>query len=423
MQKAGLIVPRKSGSGYYDRFRERIIFPIVDIDATVVGFGGRVLGDGLPKYLNSPETPLYNKRRCLYGLYQARQSCRQTQTVYIVEGYLDLLALHQHGIQNAAATLGTALTAEQIVLLKRFVGSGRIVLVFDGDAAGQKAAERARPVFEQLHQRFAAGSFHHEKGLNTVIMELPPDQDPDSFLHASGPEAFMALADRAKGVFPFMLDAMLRQHGDTIEGRASAVTALTAPLKAVEDPVTRALYVKLLAERVGVEEAVILRRIGKDRAMPAAAAERPVRPPARMPPLERQVASMILECPQVLAEVDKRRLTSYFVDFRLKTIAETLLARFREDGRVDDPLAALTDPALRNLASRLMMGDDAWTEAGCLKLMRYFELTGSRRNDNRISAVSEAEQAADSDRLEHLLREANLAARSKDRSKHKLIKR
>ena len=419
MEKAGLIVARKNRSGYYDRFRERIIFPINNIDGTVVGFGGRVIADALPKYLNSPETPLYNKRRCLYGLYQARAHCRRDQAVYIVEGYLDLLALHQCGIRNAAATLGTALTAEQIVLLKRFVGSGRIVLVFDGDAAGQKAAERARPVFEQLHQSYAAGSFHREKGLNTVIMELPGGQDPDSFLRANGAEAFMTLAEHAKGVFPFMLDAMLREHGDTIEGRSMVVGALMPSLKTVEDPVTRSLYVKLLAERVGVDEAVVLKRIGRSRAA-AAAAETAAPRPARLPPLERQVTSMILQSPQILAEVDKHRLTSYFVDLRLRAIAEAALARFHEVGRVDDPLDTLTDPGLRSLASRLMMGDEEWTEAGCLKLIRHFELAAGRKHNSRISAVSEAEQEADSERLERLLREINLAARNKDRSKRKL---
>ncbi len=418
MEKAGLIVPRKSGSGYYDRFRERIIFPILDVDGTLVGFGGRVLGDAPPKYLNSPETPLYNKRRCLYGLYQARQACRQAQTVYVVEGYLDLLALQQHGIGNAAATLGTALTAEQIGLLKRFVGAGRIVLVFDGDAAGQKAAERARPIFEQLHQRYTAGSFQQEKGINTVILELPSGQDPDSFLQTHGRQAFLALAERARGIFPFMLDAMLRQHGDTIEGRSRVVGALIQALGIVDDPVTRALYVKLLAERVGVEEAVILKRIGRDRAGPRSRA--PERPPERLPPLERQVITMMLQYPRVLAEVDKRGLTSYFVDLRLKAVADALLAHYRRTGEPPDPLTALADPELRRLASRLMVADEAWTEDGCRKLMRHFELAGGRGRDSRVAAVSQAEQEADSQRLEALLREIHRKARQKERSRRKL---
>ena len=424
LEKAGLVVARQSGRGCYDRFRERIIFPIIDVNAAVVGFGGRVLGDGLPKYLNSPETPLYNKRRCLYGLYQARQKCREQQAVYIVEGYLDLLALHQYGVQNAVATLGTALTAEQIALLKRFVGSGRIVLVFDGDAAGQKAAERTEPIFKQLHQRFAAGSYQKEKGINTLIMELPAGQDPDSFLHDSGADAFLALAGKAKGVFPFLMDAALRQYGDTIEGRAQAVGQVAATLKAVEDPVTRALYVKLLAERVGVEEAVILRRIGPSAGPATAASVATSTPPkAGLPPLERQVAAMMLQFPKVIQEVDKRQLTSYFSNLRLKAIAEAAVARFRQTGGIEGFIETLADPELQRLASRLMMGDERGTEAGCRKLIGQFELAANRSTASRMQAVANAEHGDDAGELERLLREINLAAKKKDRSKQKLMRR
>ena len=118
LEKAGLVIPRKTGSGCYDRFRDRIVFPILNAARQVIGFGGRVLDDGLPKYLNSPETPIYTKGRSLYGIDLAREDCRKSETVFVVEGYFDLLALHQHGIQNAVATLGTALTPEHVRVLK-----------------------------------------------------------------------------------------------------------------------------------------------------------------------------------------------------------------------------------------------------------------------------------------------------------------
>ena len=229
MEKAGLVVARREANGYYDRFRDRIIFPIRDANGRVVGFGGRVMGDELPKYLNSPETPVYNKRNCLYGLFQARQRCRAEGAVFIVEGYTDLLALHQHGIENAAASLGTALTAEQIKLLKRFIGSGKIVLVFDGDAAGHKAAERARPILEELHSEVRAGSFSRESGINTLVMALPQGQDPDSFLRVHGARGFVSAAQKAKGILGFLMDAAIDRHGDTIEGKARVVQDLLAP--------------------------------------------------------------------------------------------------------------------------------------------------------------------------------------------------
>ena len=133
---SGLVLPRKKSTGHYDRFRDRVMFPIFDGAERVIGFGGRVIGDGQPKYLNSPESPVYNKRKSLYGINWARPSCRQLNCVYIVEGYLDLLSLHLNGIQNVVATLGTALTAQQIRALKGIVGNGTITLVFDSDNAG-----------------------------------------------------------------------------------------------------------------------------------------------------------------------------------------------------------------------------------------------------------------------------------------------
>jgi len=150
VEKSGLIIPRKGKSGFYDRFRSRIIFPIFDVSMQVIGFGGRVMDDSLPKYLNSPETPVYNKSRSLYGLHMAKGKCRETRTVFIVEGYFELLALHQHGIQNSVATLGTSLTPEHVQILRGFIGkSGRVVLVYDSDIAGIKDAQRSIEVYDK----------------------------------------------------------------------------------------------------------------------------------------------------------------------------------------------------------------------------------------------------------------------------------
>jgi DNA primase len=422
-EKAGLIAPRRSGSGFYDRFRGRVIFPIIDVNGKVVGFGGRVLDDGLPKYLNSPETPLYNKRRCLYGLYQARDHCRATRSVYIVEGNLDLLALHQHGIANAVATLGTALTAEQVALLKRFIGSGDIVLVFDGDAAGQKAAERTRPIFEQLHSRFQPGSFQRESGVNTRVLELPEGHDPYTFLRARGAAAFGALAAGAKGMVAFLIDAALRQHGDTIEGRALAVGELVGPLQAVSDPVTRSLYIKLLAEKVGVDEAVIARRLARSGPRrPAAGAAAPQdEAPERLPAIERQLTAMMLQYPEILADIDKRNVTSYFKNFQLKAVAEAALSRYREAGTTDGVIERLNDPPLQRLAARLAMSEEQWTLSGCRQLIAQFERARGRPNREVFEAIAQAEQAADEPRWQRLLLERQQAARQRERARRKLL--
>ena len=188
VEKTGLIVPRKSKRGFYDRFRDRIIFPIFNINKQVVGFGGRVLDDSLPKYLNSPETPVYNKRKSLYGLHEAKGRCRESQTVYVVEGYFDLLALHQHGFRDSVATLGTAITPDHVKILRGFVGKdGKLILVYDSDAAGIKAAQRSIEVFE--------------KGfVNARILVLPAGQDPDSFLFEFGAESLLNAAAQALSI-------------------------------------------------------------------------------------------------------------------------------------------------------------------------------------------------------------------------------
>ncbi len=166
-QELGLIVRKKSGDGYYDMFRNRVVFPIKDIEGRVVGFGGRTLGGDEPKYINSPESPVYHKGRVLYGLDNARDAIRRTKTAVVVEGYMDCLALHSAGMKNALATLGTSLTAEHAGLLKRLAKDA--VLVFDGDSSGAKASMRALKVFLN-------------EGLSPRMVVLPHGDDPDSFI-------------------------------------------------------------------------------------------------------------------------------------------------------------------------------------------------------------------------------------------------
>jgi DNA primase len=307
-------------------------------------------------------------------------------------------------------------------LLKRFVGAGRIVLVFDGDAAGQKAAERTRPVFEQLHSHFKAGSYQGETGINTLILELPQGHDPDSFLRRHGPEAFVKLAGVAKGMVAFLIDAALRKHGDSIEGRALAAGELIGPLQAVNDPVTRALYVKLLAEKVGVDESAILRRLGRGVTAPQVAAVSSLTPPpSRLPALERQLTAMMLQYPPALAEVDKRNLTSYFKNFQLKAIAETALARFREAGTAEGIIDRLGDPELQRLAAALTMTEEPWNASGCHQLIIQFENTRSRPTAEMLAAITSAEQAADDDCWTRLLRERQQAAQQRERAKRELL--
>ncbi|MFZ2087402.1 MAG: DNA primase [Desulfobaccales bacterium] len=236
--EVGLLLPRASG-GYYDRFRDRVMFPIFDRQDRTVAFGGRIVGVGEPKYLNSPESPLYSKGRLLYGLPQAREALRRQDLALVVEGYLDLLVLRVHGVAPVVASLGTALTRDQVKLLKSLVS--RVVLVFDGDPAGIRAMQRAFPLFAQ-------------EGLPVKVIPLPEGLDPDTYVQAHGPGLFASPWEAAQSWLAFLLDALVAAHGLAIEGRVKVVEELRPYFNALQDPVEQGLWLKFAAERLGVPE-------------------------------------------------------------------------------------------------------------------------------------------------------------------------
>jgi DNA primase len=235
----GLTRTGKDGRGDYDLFRRRLLFPIFDLRGQVVAFGGRVLDDSLPKYINSPESPLYHKGRILYGLYQAKEGMRQSGEGIVVEGYFDQLALHRAGFVNVAATCGTALTEEHARLLKRY--AKRVLLLFDQDSAGRKATFRAMDVLLA-------------EGLPAAVVELDAGEDPDSFLRKRGVEAFRERLAAARPVLEVFMEATLAAHGEGIEGRARAVEEIAAKLRLLPSDIERSLYVKALAQRTGLAE-------------------------------------------------------------------------------------------------------------------------------------------------------------------------
>jgi DNA primase len=242
LQKAGLIVPRASG-GFIDRFRGRVIFPIGDAQGRTVGFGGRILGEGEPKYLNSPETPLYNKSRILYGFDKARDDIRKEGFGIVVEGYFDCIALHQAGFRNVVATSGTALTEGHLKLMQRF--SERWTVVFDGDAAGIRAARRSLELFIT-------------QGLFARCVLLPTDEDPDTFIRKKGTDAFRTLLDGAESLMEFFISQSAQQHSTgTVEGKVAAVREVVPLLAKVKERVARAEYVGFAAHRLGVKEEVL----------------------------------------------------------------------------------------------------------------------------------------------------------------------
>ena len=294
--KAGLVIENDQ-KRRYDRFRDRVMFPILDQKGQVIAFGGRILDQGEPKYLNSPETPLFEKGREVFGLPQAREACRQTDTVIVVEGYMDVVALAQHGIGNAVATLGTATTTTHIRKLLRMVD--RVVFCFDGDAAGRKAAWRAlENSLEALaEQKVLAFAF------------LPPEHDPDSYVRDLGKEAFQAAIDRATPLSEFLLQT-LTSHVDltSAEGRAKLLAEAKPLLQKIPTPMLRLQIVKQLADKTGLQPSEVERgcELSRQAAHPN---NTPARAPRHAPSILRRLLRVLVQAPE-LASTIKPSLTN-----------------------------------------------------------------------------------------------------------------
>ena len=239
--QGGLLIEREDG-GVYDRFRDRIIFPIFDSRDRVIAFGGRVLGDGLPKYINSPETPVYQKGFCLYGVNVAKVWSQKEGKVILVEGYFDLLSLHARGIRYAVASLGTALTPAQVRLLKGL--SPHIILIYDGDAAGKKAAKRSIPLFLK-------------EDILVDIALLPENQDPDSFISQVGKEGFLNLLSQAKPLIDWYLASGEEETRDNFERRYQFLQEASNVIFQFKNPFKKSHYIGKLCQLFHVDQALI----------------------------------------------------------------------------------------------------------------------------------------------------------------------
>jgi len=418
VEKSGLILPKKDKRGYYDRFRDRIMFPILDVNKDVIGFGGRVLDDSLPKYLNSPETPVYNKSRSLYGLYTAKEKCRTTNTIFIVEGYLDLLALHQNGIENSVATLGTALTEEHVRLLTRY--APRMVLVYDSDEAGIRSALRCVDIFWKEHVDFSRGDVFREDKADTHILVLPDEHDPDSFIRENGPDAFKQAASQAPSIITFLIDQAIGKHGLTTEGKIRVIAELQQPLATINDKVARSLYIKQLAERIGIDENIVLEKVREHRSTESKKGSRarhePVNKGSR---LEKQIIAMMLQFPAILPEIKKHRVIDYIENDILKSIARTVLEnQLSAAEQISELLTSIEDPVQQNLMTTLAMIEESWDENGCLKLIKQFVATGKKHRDRKIiDQIKAAEKRNDQETLDKLLKEKQKLAEQSQRQK------
>lgn len=391
--EAGLLVEREGKAGHYDRFRSRLIFPVLTPGGRVAGLGGRIVGDGEPKYLNSPESPIYTKSRVLYGLDQARDAIRREGRALIVEGYMDLIALVQYGVENVVATCGTALTRGHLAVLRRL--GAEATLLFDGDAAGRRAARRA------LDLALA-------EGVPVRVLRLPEEHDPDTYVRAEGADALLAALEGAPELFERVLEDLAAETaGMSVEARLHKAGELVDALRGAADPLVRAAHAERLASRIGVPAQAVVEAMAKGPAAPAErrpAAEAPAAPARRVNRNEALLTSLLLAHPALVDGPALREAIAEFEDEDLAAVAEAALA-LRDAGE-PPTVAAICDrleerERARRLASRLGMEDgppvDAEEEREATVRRMFADLlghVGGRGQRRRERELKDAMRAA-----------------------------
>jgi len=331
--RGGLIIPREQGGGYYDRFRGRLIFPIADEQGRVVAFSGRILDDEVKaaKYVNSPESPLFNKSRVLYGLDKARRRIADAGFSIVCEGQLDLIRCHVSGIENVVAPQGTALTADHGRILKRY--ADEVVLCFDSDSAGQKAAVRSLEALAPA-------------GLSVRVLLLPAPHDPDSFIREHGPDALREAMEGAPEYYQFLLDRLSAEHDpESDRGRRAILQQMNEALNIANDALLRDTWTRRLAARIGVSPdaaAVEMRKLNQRRRPGSAVAEAatpavPQESQEHIPPAEAWLLKLFF----IVAAEDTRALeptrTEWLTSPTVRRIVETHLTALEAgqwDGQV-----------------------------------------------------------------------------------------
>lgn len=433
ISRAGLIVPRERGDGYYDRFRDRVIFPIMDMKRRVIGFGGRCLDEALPKYLNSPDTPIYQKGKSLYAFEKAKDSLSREGALIIMEGYFDALAAHEAGVGNVAATLGTALTPSHLQLIRRW--TKKVTLIFDPDPAGRAAVLRTLEMFLS-------------SGLSVAVVVLPGGEDPDSFLQKRGREAFLDFLSKEIPLLEFAVREVVRESGATtreeIIGHVKEILLLFSHIRS---PLERSLYLKRMSEELRIDEesvraeyeALTKKRPFPVRGVPSVQEAVPSPEGTRFPRAERDLVQLLIQGMAPLPLPEGGIGPEDFTDERLRKIFVTLceLARERrvptEGGRGQDAVdvGKLLDTVrgddemcriIADLSLRDVQCDDVEkTVDGCLVRMREESL------EREIRAVQgrlkEAEREKnDALQRELLLHTTGLLQKKKDIAKHALKK-
>ena len=396
IEQAGLIIPRQGGEGYYDRFRNRIIFSIFDVKGDCIAFGGRAMeADNPAKYLNSPETPLYTKGHHLYGLQVAREAIVREDVAIVVEGYVDFLMPFQYGVENVVASLGTALTVEQIRLLRRFTHN--IILLFDADTAGQAATLRSLDILI-------------DEGMSVRVASLSAGDDPDSFVRQKGVDAFRGCLNQAESLFDFKMRMLFAKFGQkTVEARAQVAAAILPTVDKFANTIVKSEYIRRLSHDLAVSEDILLaemKRLRSSGPTRPSAIEFTARRPAGedIRPVERDILKLMLQERDFIALTKAEVGLEDFVNQHVREIVARLF-HLLDQGESSAPaqlLNSFDDPKIRQLISSMLtagedfLGDKKKIHQDCLNRLRQ-ERQRLRRQDIRRQ-MEAARQVGDHER-------------------------
>jgi len=387
--QAGLIKAREGG-GHYDLFRDRVMFPILDGSGKVIGFGGRTLADSDVKYINSPENPLYHKGGSLYGLYQAKEALRRTGAAYVVEGYFDLIMAAGAGVENAVASLGTALTEEQARLVRRY--ASRVALVYDTDGAGIDAALRGVEVLLSCD-------------LVPRLVRLPVGKDPDDFIRTSGAEKFRDTVEQQLDFIDFLISAYHTDKGD-VEGRAAVARRGFELIGKVKNELKRSEYLRLFAEKLDVSEKAMRAEFAKSTRRRKYETDRPE---PKLSEVEADLLKVLIERTDLREEARRSVSTKDMAPETFRQFIELVFRVPKDAADVGQYLMeCTTDPEVREILAGVLMRQTSMEsgEKAVTDWIRSVSRSARQRKAEQLQKqIQDAERLGDTDALMSLLKQ------------------
>ncbi|MFH1360332.1 MAG: DNA primase [Candidatus Omnitrophota bacterium] len=408
IEKAGLIVPQERGNGFYDRFRHRIIFPIFDVRLRCVAFGARAMKEGIAKYINSPETILYTKGQHLYGLHLAKNAIQEKDSVIVVEGYMDFLIPCQAGVENIVASQGTALTVEQIRLLRRYTKN--IIMLFDTDKAGESAMVRSLDLLI-------------DEGMNVKVTLLKAGEDPDSFVRKFGVKEFCDRLNQAKSLFDYKLNVLMGHYSHkTIEGKERIAAGLLPTIAKFKNAVVKFSYIKQLAEVLSVPEEALFLEMNKT-LKGAQTTDQPALTQSILlkhtQAVERDLLRLILHDESCMATVRECLSLSDFQDEEIRCVMATMfeLAEKGKDITVNNLMSCIQDEHLAQMIAQLVALEHPLTDNKERMLQDYISVIKKNCLKRELKSLSlhikQAEETGDAHRLDDFRRQYNQLIKSR----------